>query len=195
MSCPAAATILTAALLHRYQARTGAGQQVRVLPNWPRPAPDGLALSRQNLPVFSRGIGDASGDTLASAAGAVRGAYILADAPCEHPDVILIATGSEVQLALQARGRLAAEGIGARVVSAPCLEWFVEQDTSYRESVLPASVAARVLGGGRARVALAGHHRRQRPRRVHRTVRGVRRLRDPLSGVGGYPRHRGKRRP
>lgn len=62
----------------------------------------------------------------------------------ETPDVILIATGSEVQLAVEAAKALEAEGTAARVVSAPCLEWFDEQDEAYRESVLPAAVTARV---------------------------------------------------
>ncbi len=69
---------------------------------------------------------------------------MLAEAPNGTPDVILIATGSEVQLAVAARETLAAEGINARVVSAPSLEWFDEQDAAYRESVLPPSVTARV---------------------------------------------------
>ncbi|WP_300264839.1 transketolase C-terminal domain-containing protein, partial [Microbacterium sp.] len=86
----------------------------------------------------------ASGDTLASADNATKGAYVLAEAPGGTTDVILIATGSEVQLAVAARETLAAEGIGARVVSAPSLEWFDEQDAAYRESVLPAAVTARV---------------------------------------------------
>jgi transketolase len=106
--------------------------------------PAGLALTRQNIPVFERGDGEASGDTLASAAGAARGAYVLAEAPNGEPDVILIATGSEVQLAVAARETLRGEGVNARVVSAPSLEWFAEQDDAYRESVLPAAVAARV---------------------------------------------------
>ncbi|WP_136706905.1 transketolase [Agromyces sp. H66] len=109
-----------------------------------RDAPVGIALTRQNIPVFARGEGEASGDTLASAAGVARGAYVLAEAPSGTPEVILIATGSEVQLAVAAREALAAEGIQARVVSAPSLEWFEEQDAAYRESVLPASVTARV---------------------------------------------------
>jgi transketolase len=109
-----------------------------------RDAPAGIALTRQNIPVFERGDGEASGDTLASAANVGKGAYVLAEAASGTPDVILIATGSEVQLALAARGELAAEGIGARVVSAPSLEWFEQQDAAYRESVLPASVTARV---------------------------------------------------
>jgi transketolase len=94
--------------------------------------------------VFERGDAEASGDTLASASGAARGAYVLAEAEGGTPQVILIATGSEVQLAVEARTTLAAEGIAARVVSAPSLEWFAEQDAEYRESVLPASVTARV---------------------------------------------------
>ncbi len=106
--------------------------------------PVGLALTRQNVPVFARGEGEATGDAFASAEGVRKGAYVLAESPTGSVDVILIATGSEVQFAVEARERLAAEGIGARVVSAPCLEWFAEQTAEYRESVLPASVTARV---------------------------------------------------
>ncbi|QIG40817.1 transketolase [Microbacterium sp. 4R-513] len=106
--------------------------------------PAGLALTRQNIPVFERGEGEASGDTFASAANATKGAYVLAEAPGGTPDVILIGTGSEVQLAVAARETLAAEGVNARVVSAPSLEWFAEQDEAYRESVLPSGVKARV---------------------------------------------------
>ncbi|WP_169582650.1 transketolase [Microbacterium thalassium] len=106
--------------------------------------PAGIALTRQNIPVLPRGEGEASGETFASAEGVARGAYVLAEAPNGTPDVILIATGSEVQLAVAARETLAAEGVNARVVSAPSLEWFAEQDEAYRESVLPAAVTARV---------------------------------------------------
>ncbi|QPZ39939.1 transketolase [Paramicrobacterium chengjingii] len=106
--------------------------------------PTGIALTRQNLPVFDRGDGDAQGDTLAAASNVVKGAYILAEAPNGTPDVILIATGSEVQLAVEAREQLRSEGVNARVVAAPSLEWFDEQSAEYRESVLPASVTARV---------------------------------------------------
>ena len=109
-----------------------------------RMGPAGIALSRQNLPVFARGAGDAAGDTLASASLVSKGAYILAEAAGGTPDVILIATGSEVQIAVEARAALAAEGVDARVVSVPCVEWFEEQDVEYREHVLPASVRARV---------------------------------------------------
>jgi len=105
--------------------------------------PVGIALTRQNIPVFPRGEGG-----FADIDGVARGAYVLIDAPDAAegslPDVILIATGSEVQLAVAARETLAAEGIGARVVSAPSLEWFAEQDEAYRESVLPSSITARV---------------------------------------------------
>jgi transketolase len=109
-----------------------------------REGPAGIALSRQNLPVFERGAGSADGDTLAAASNVERGAYVLAEAPGGTPDVILMASGSEVQFALEARETLKSEGVNARVVSVPCQEWFDEQDASYRESVLPASVRARV---------------------------------------------------
>lgn len=106
--------------------------------------PAGIALTRQNIPVFPRGEGEASGDVFASADGVAKGAYVLAEAPNGTPDVIVIATGSEVQLAVAARETLAAEGVNVRVVSAPSLEWFDEQDEAYRESVLPSSIRARV---------------------------------------------------
>ena len=101
-----------------------------------RQKPAGFALSRQNLPVFDRSV-------LASAEGTARGAYVLVDSE-GTPDVILIATGSEVSVAVSAAELLKNEGIKARVVSAPCLEWFEAEDASYRESVLPAAVKARV---------------------------------------------------
>ncbi len=107
-------------------------------------SPTGIALTRQNIPVFARGDGAADGDTFASADNVAKGAYVLAEAPGGTPDVIIIATGSEVQLAVAARETLAADGINARVVSAPSLEWFAEQDAAYREQVLPAAITARV---------------------------------------------------
>jgi transketolase len=94
-------------------------------------------LSRQPLPTVDR-------TQYAPASGLSRGAYVLADAPDGHPDVLLLATGSEVSLCLAARERLLAEGIQARVVSMPCWELFEEQSPDYRESVLPADVTARV---------------------------------------------------
>jgi transketolase len=109
-----------------------------------REGPAGIALTRQNIPVFERGEGDASGDVFASAKNVAMGGYVLAEAPNGTPDVILIATGSEVQLAVNAREALKAEGVGARVVSMPSVEWFEEQTPEYKESVLPKSITARV---------------------------------------------------
>lgn len=109
-----------------------------------REGPAGIALSRQNIPVFERGTGEASSTTFASASHTAKGAYVLVDAPGDSLDVVLIATGSEVALAVAAREQLASEGIGARVVSAPCMEWFNEQTQAYRDSVIPPSVSARV---------------------------------------------------
>lgn len=100
-------------------------------------APKGLALSRQNLPILD-GTKEKARD------GVRRGAYTLVEGSKDEPDVILLATGSEVQLAVEAANQLESEGTSARVVSAPCLEWFDEQDAEYRESVLPSSVKARV---------------------------------------------------
>ncbi|MDQ1575274.1 MAG: transketolase [Microbacteriaceae bacterium] len=108
-----------------------------------RQGPAGIALTRQNIPVFARGE-VASEETFASAKNVAKGAYVLAEAPGGTPDVILIATGSELQLAVDAREALKADGINARVVSAPSLEWFEEQSAEYRESVLPAAITARV---------------------------------------------------
>jgi transketolase len=99
--------------------------------------PVGLVLTRQKLPVLDR-------TTLASASGLAQGAYILAEAGAFPPEIILIATGSEVPLALEAHARLAGEGIRSRVVSMPCWELFEAQPQSYRDSVLPPSVGARV---------------------------------------------------
>ena len=109
-----------------------------------RKNPAGIALTRQNIPVFKRGEADATGATFAGAENTAKGAYVLVDAAKSKPKVILIATGSEVQLAVAAREALEAQGVPTRVVSAPCLEWFDEQSNDYRESVLPSSVMARV---------------------------------------------------
>jgi len=109
-----------------------------------RNGPAGIALTRQNIPVFKRGEADTTGAIFATADNVSKGAYTLIDASNGSPKVILIASGSEVQLAVSAREELESEGIATRVVSAPCLEWFDEQPQSYRESVLPASVTARV---------------------------------------------------
>ncbi|MEU6037279.1 transketolase [Actinomadura sp. NPDC047616] len=109
----------------------------RVLERADRPV--AFALGRHPAPALDHGGQDAAGDLAADVA---RGGYVLADAP--SPDVLIIATGSEVALAVEARDRLAADGIGARVVSMPCLEWFAEQDEAYRDAVLPPDVPARV---------------------------------------------------
>ena len=102
-----------------------------------RHQPACLALSRQGLPTFDR-------KRYAPAAGLARGAYVLADAPDNKPDVILIGTGSEVALCIEAFEELNREGIPARVVSMPSWELFELQDQSYRDSVLPPDVTARV---------------------------------------------------
>jgi transketolase len=103
-----------------------------------RQGPAGIALTRQNVPVFQRGEG------FADASNTAKGAYTLVDAANGKPKLILIATGSEVQLAVAAREQLEAAGVPTRVVSAPCLEWFDEQSATYREEVLPTKVQARV---------------------------------------------------
>lgn len=106
--------------------------------------PAGLILTRQVVPTYEREDMEGAGsDALASAKNVAKGAYILADTDGQ-PDVILMASGSEVQYALEARKELAKEAIAARVVSVPCMEWFKSQDASYREQVLPSAVKARV---------------------------------------------------
>lgn len=109
-----------------------------------RSGPAGIALTRQNIPVFNRETPDETGVTYAPASNTEKGAYVLAEAASGLPKLILIATGSEVQLAIAARLELEKSGTATRVVSAPCLEWFEEQSPEYRESVLPSSVSARV---------------------------------------------------
>jgi transketolase len=99
--------------------------------------PVALVLTRQALPTFDR-------TKYGAASGTARGAYVLADAPGGKPDVILMGTGSEVSLCVEAYGKLKAEGIQARVVSMPSWDIFEQQDAAYKESVLPSSVTARV---------------------------------------------------
>jgi transketolase len=101
--------------------------------------PAGLALTRQNVPVFPRGE-----QGFADTSNVHRGGYVLLDTDGGLPDVVLIGTGSEVQLAVEARTQLAEQGVRARVVSMPCREWFDEQDPAYRETVIPPTVKARV---------------------------------------------------
>lgn len=99
--------------------------------------PAGLILTRQGVPTFDR-------EEYASADNLDKGAYVMKDASNGEPEVILIATGSEVQHAAGAQKLLEAEGIPTRLVSMPCVEWFDEQSEEYRESVLPSTVKARV---------------------------------------------------
>ncbi|WP_310726834.1 transketolase [Streptomyces sp. N2A] len=107
-------------ILRRYTKKFGVG------------APHGLALTRQGVPTYP-----ANEDT-------AKGGYVLFDAEGGEPQVVLIGTGSEVQLAVEAREQLQAAGVPTRVVSMPCVEWFEQQDQEYRDSVLPPSVKARV---------------------------------------------------
>src|SRR2546429_8227405 len=102
-----------------------------------RQEPAGRVVTRQAVPTLGR-------PQYAPASGVAKGAYILADAPGAKPDVILMASGSEVSLCVDAYEKLKGEGIKARVVSMPSWELFERQDAAYKESVLPASVAARV---------------------------------------------------
>ncbi len=105
-----------------------------------RSKPSGLVLSRQNLPVLDR-------TKFSLAKEAAKGAYVLAygsNSSKDECEVILIATGSEVSLAIAAREKLISEGVKVRLVSAPCLEWFMEQSEDYRNEVLPKSIKARV---------------------------------------------------
>ena len=99
--------------------------------------PAALVLSRQNVATLDR-------TKFAPAAGAAKGAYILAEAPSGKPAAIILATGTEVDIAIKAWEKLVAEGIQARLVSLPCWSWFDEQDQAYRDSVLPPPVRARV---------------------------------------------------
>ncbi len=110
--------------------------------------PTALALTRQNLPVFDRSV-------VAPADGVAQGGYILRDASDNQPQVILMGSGSEVQLCLAAQKRLEADGVPTRVVSMPCQEWFRAQDTAYRQRVLPSGVRARV--SVEAGVAMSWH--------------------------------------
>jgi transketolase len=102
-------------------------------------SPAGLVLTRQNVPTYPRGE-----QGYATTEDVARGGYVLLEADGGSPDVILIGTGSELQLAVQARAILAEKGVSARVVSMPCREWFDRQEQSYRDTVLPPIVKARV---------------------------------------------------
>jgi transketolase len=99
--------------------------------------PVALVLSRQALPTLDR-------SRFAPASGLRRGAYILSDPENNKPEVLLLATGSEVALCIEAQAALEQQGVGARVISMPSWELFEQQDAAYRESVLPAGIRARV---------------------------------------------------
>ena len=99
--------------------------------------PTALALTRQDIPVLE-------GTKEKAAEGVKRGAYVLVDAANGSPEVILLATGSELHLATEARETLEAQGVATRVVSVPCLDWFLEQDQAFRDEVIPPAVRARV---------------------------------------------------
>jgi transketolase len=107
-----------------------------ILENTDRPA--GLCLSRQNVPVFPRGE-----EGFSDTSNVHRGGYVLLDTE-GIPDVVIVGTGSELSLAVEARALLAEEGVAARVVSMPCREWFDAQEQAYRDTVIPPTVAARV---------------------------------------------------
>ncbi|WP_045822699.1 transketolase [Williamsia herbipolensis] len=96
--------------------------------------PVGLALTRQGVPILEG----------TSAEGVAKGGYVLADAANGAPEVVIIATGSEVQYAVEGRKKLEEQGIAARVVSMPCVEWFEDQDQNYKDQVIPPTVKARV---------------------------------------------------
>lgn len=102
-----------------------------------RHEPAVLVLSRQPLPILNR-------TKYAPASGVARGAYVLADASCGKPEILLIATSSELGLAVQAHEQLSAEDIRSRVVSMPSWEIYVKQSQEYRNSVLPPELTARV---------------------------------------------------
>lgn len=142
-----------------------------------------LAMSRQKLPVLDRSV-------LGAAAGVERGAYILWEAEkAKKPELILIATGSEVAIALEAAKALLEQGVHSRVVSMPCWELFEEQSEKYRESVLPSEVTAR-LGRGRDLARLAALGRQSRRFRGDRPLRrlGPRRRVDEALRLHGRER-------
>jgi transketolase C-terminal domain/subunit len=146
--------------------------------------PVGFILTRQGIPVLEG----------TSAEGVAKGGYVLGGTPTEAPDVVLIGTGSELQLAVAAQKILADKGITATVVSMPCVEWFESQDPDYRDSVLPPGGDREGRGGSRRRTELAQNRRRHRRSGVPRALRRVRRRQDTLPRVRFHPRHRRRRR-
>ncbi len=128
--------------------------------------PTFLALSRQSVPILDR-------DALGSADGLRRGGYVLAEASGDAPGAILIASGSELALALDARERLESAGVATRVVSLPSWHLFAEQSVAYRHRVLPPSIRARVVRRGRHHLRLGAVGRIRWPRRGHRSLRSI----------------------
>ena len=160
-----------------------------------RDGPAGIALTRQNIPVFERGDGEASGDTLASAAErregrlrARRGADRARPTSSSSPPAPRCSSPSPPASSSQA------EGIHARVVSAPCLEWFEEQAAEYRESVLPAAVTARVSVEAGVALTWRAYVGDARPQRLDRALRRLRRLQDPVPRVRHHGGGRRRRR-
>ena len=147
--------------------------------------PKGIALTRQNIPVLEG----------TSAEGVARGGYVLADASGGDPQLVLIGTGSELQIAVEAREVLEGDGIPTRVVSMPCMDWFEDQDQAYRDSVLPPAVKARVSVEAGIAHAVVPLGRRRRRDRLHRALRCQRRLPDPVPRVRVHHRARRDRRP
>ena len=145
--------------------------------------PVGLALTRQNVPTLE-------GTT---AEGVARGGYVLADADGDL-QVIIMATGSEVQLAVKARELLQAEGIGTRVVSVPCLDWFEVQDAALHRVRVARGGHRPGVGRGRRRAALVALARLRRQAGVAGALRRLRRRRDPVPGVRLHPRGHRRRR-
>ena len=150
--------------------------------------PAALLLSRQNLPIVPRGA-----DGFADSSEVAKGGYILKDAD-GTPDVILIGTGSEVQYAVAAQEQLAAEGIGARVVSMPCREWFDEQDQAYRDSVIPPNIKARVSVEAGVSTGWRDEVGDARPDPQHQPVRRERGGSQAVRGVRLHRRQRGRGR-
>ena len=141
--------------------------------------PAGLALSRQNLPIVDRSGADGAGKV----SGVAKGAYVLYDSSKATPDVILVATGSEVQLAVEARETLEKSGIATRVVSMPCREWFDEQTAGVPGEGAAGRGQGAGLGRGRGAPGLARHRRRRRRDHRDRPLRRVRRRGHPVPRV------------
>ena len=148
-------------------------------------APKGICLTRQNIPVLEG----------TSAEGVARGGYVLADASNGDPQLVLIGTGSELQIAVDAREVLEGDGIPTRVVSMPCMDWFAAQDQDVPRLGAAADGQGPRLGRGRDRHALVPLGRRRRRDRLHRALRCERRLPDPVPRVRVHHRARRDRRP